>query len=188
MLHWDKEMKRLGVKKSLKELPTQALFAYCAAAFEHGVDVVADHPSWGDHDAALAAIREGLDVAWQIASSDEAAVERAQELADKLDELLPGEDEASAKGQFDLLTGLGELLASAPKLSASAALDCTSYAYQAITDVALGVVSGGEADFRKAEQGSEACLSAIERHAALAEGLARVDDGDFSRTAVMNML
>ncbi len=179
MLHWDGEMKRRRVSARLKALSPLARTSFGAGALFHAYGEVRVTTEWAMSSGAIV---ESLDRAfaavWERVGRGSPHNLGATDVRDDIERHAPGEDSPSLPGQGDLVDGVLRLLNLRRGPKPADAFDLASYAYQAITDVALPTVSGGEETFRQAESSSPACLGEVAFQLAYLAALEVIGAGD----------
>ena len=179
MLHGDGEMKRAHVAARLKALSPLARTSFGAGSLFHAYEAVRATIGWVKHSGALVkSLDRGFGAVWDGVGRGSAHTFGGSDLKDDLERHAPGEDDPSLPGQGDLIDGVLRLLNLRRDPKPADAFDMAGFAYQAMTEVALPTVSGGEETFRQAERSSPACLQEIEFQLAYLAALEVIGSGD----------
>lgn len=168
MILWDKEMKRLKVRARLRALEPRAILAWATDVLEHALEIALTPKLAKSADAKV--VRQAIEASRRHLDGKPA---KLGDLADRIADRLPDEDDEPPAGIADLLDGALALCELIETPRADAAFGIASYAYQAVLArfIDREAASGGEADHRKAELATPECLREIEHQGARLDAL-----------------
>jgi hypothetical protein len=179
MIHWDHAMRKARLSARLKVLAPVARTSFAAGSLFHAYGQVRVTPSWRQANEPLEqTLDRAFTAVWEGVGCGSAHTFGGPDLKADLERLAPGEDDTPLPGQADLVDGVLHLLSLRREPKPADASDMASYAYQAITEVALPTVRGGEEIFRHAEQSSPECLAEIAFQLAYLATLEEIGGGD----------
>lgn len=181
MIHWDREARRRKLSSRLKAFTPHLLLAFAGATAEHAKDVVLAGKVGKPVGPLLA---EALRASWTAA--DSRAVDLG-DLAARIEDAQPDEDDSSPPGHADLLDGASTLCSMIRKPTARLASGVASYAYQAVLArfIDRKASAGGEARFERAELATPQALAEIELQYAVLAALEALGPEPVTRDAVL---
>jgi len=137
--------------------------SFAVGALYHAYLYIRATPCWAEPHALLVPVLDRAFVfVWTNFTSALPLGESVPGLITELESFSPGEDDAYLAGQPDLVDGMLRLLSLRGTEKPGAITDIASFAYQAIIEVALPGLNGGEEDHLRAERSSEICIREIE--------------------------
>jgi hypothetical protein len=180
MLFWDKQMKAARVIARLRALGPPAWVSFAAGSLDHAFRLACHLDSWKNQDTTRNHIESALGRAWEFVQKGRTLGDSAVVVKAML-QGAPDEDNPGIPGEDNLLSGAIELVrlsdkASLDKIKASmgSAEAIASYGYQAVMDLSIPHVSGGEAAVEAAERGSPACQQEIAFQVSYLDALERL--------------
>ncbi len=163
MINWDFAMKQAHAETQLQVLSLAARVSFATGSLYHAYLYIRTTQSWSKTDLLFFPILDQAFLfAWDNLTIFSRLPSQIERLTVDLEKLAPNEGDFRIPGQADLIDGVLQLLSLNTDSKAKQVMGIASYAYQAITDIAIPDVSGDEEDFLKAERSSEICLQEIE--------------------------